>query len=114
MAEVVIDELIRSASLRRQGFGGLFHIINHAAGLVELSRCGYSALARKGWPAHRHHVRLWRSLPDVAEELGALEPAEHDPRNARVLERPRALALVRPADAPRQDVVRLLHAAATD
>jgi len=80
MVEVVIDELIQSASLRRQGFGGLFHVINHAAGLVELSHFGYHDLARRGLAAHRHHVRLWRSLPNVEEELGALEPAKHDPR----------------------------------
>ena len=80
MAEVVVDELIRSASVRRQGFGGLFHVINHAAGLIELSQFGYKDLARKGLAAHRHHVRLWRSLPDVEEELGPVKPAEHDPR----------------------------------
>jgi hypothetical protein len=80
MAEVVIEELIRSASMRRQGFGGLFHIINHATGLTELSRFGYRDLAQRGLAAHHHHVRLWRSLPDVEDELGALQQAEHDPR----------------------------------
>ena len=80
MVETVIDELIRSASIRRQGFGGLFHIINHAAGLTELSRCGFQHVARKGWAAHRHHLRLWRSLPDVELELGKLERSELDPR----------------------------------
>lgn len=81
MVEVVIDELIRSASVRRQGFGGLFHIINHAAALTELSLFGYKDLARRGLAAHHQHVRLWRSLPDVEEELGPLKRAEHDPRN---------------------------------
>jgi hypothetical protein len=80
MAAVVIDELIRSASIRRQGFGGLFHIINHATGLTELSHFGYKDLAREGWAAHRHHVRLWKSLPDVEGELGPLKRAAHDPR----------------------------------
>ncbi len=80
MAEVVVDELIRSAALRRQGFGGLFHIINHAAALTELSRFGYEDLARRGLAAHHHHMRLWRSLPDVEDELGPLKSAEHDPR----------------------------------
>lgn len=82
MAERVVDELIRSASVRRLGFGGLYHIINHAAGLAELPRFGYPDLARKGFTAHRHHVRLWRSLPDVEEELGAVKRAKHDPRTA--------------------------------
>jgi len=80
MAEAAIKQLIHSASVRRQGFGGLFHIINHATGLADLSRYGHKDLARKGLPAHHHHVRLWRSLPDVTEELGDLERAEHDPR----------------------------------
>jgi hypothetical protein len=80
MADVVIEELIRSASVRRQGFGGLFHIINHATGLTELSRFGYRKLASKGLAAHHHHVRLWRSLPDVEDELGPLKKATHDPR----------------------------------
>lgn len=80
MAAAVIDELIHSGSIRRQGFGGLFHIINHAAGLIDLSHFGYKDLARKGLAAHHRHVCLWRSLPDVEQELGALERAEHDPR----------------------------------
>ncbi len=80
MAQVVMDEVIRSASMHRQGFGGLFHIINHATALIELSRSGHAGLARRGLPAHRHHVRLWRTLPDLTEELGVLEKASHDPR----------------------------------
>jgi hypothetical protein len=80
MAEVVIDELIRSAAVRRRGFGSLFHIINHAVALTELSRFGYEDLARRGLAAHHHHVRLWRSLPNVEDELGPLKFAEHDPR----------------------------------
>ncbi len=83
MAEVVIDDLIRWASAHRRGFGGLHHIINHAAAIFELSRFAYQELARKGFAAHRHHVRLWRSLPDVTEELGPLPRAKHDPRTAQ-------------------------------
>jgi hypothetical protein len=81
MATAVIDELIRSASLHRQGYGGLFHVINHATALTELSRFGYRDLARRGLAAHHHHLRLWRSLPDLSEELGQLQRAEFDPRN---------------------------------
>ena len=82
MAEVVLDDLIRGAPVRRRGFGGLHHLVNHAAGLAELSHYGYRELAQKGLSAHRHHVRLWRSLPDVEEELGPVQRAEHDPRTA--------------------------------
>jgi hypothetical protein len=82
MAEVVIDELIHSAAIRKQGFGGLFHIINHAAALTELSRFGYEKLASKGLAAHHYHMRLWRSLPDVENEIGALKRAALDPRTS--------------------------------
>ena len=82
MAEVVLDELIRSAAVRRQGFGGLFHLINHAQALTELDRLGYQELARQGLAAHHQHVRLWRSLPDVEDELGPLKQARQDPRTA--------------------------------
>jgi hypothetical protein len=80
MVQVVIDELIRSAAIRRRGFGGLFHIINHAAAITELSRFGYEKLAHQALAAHHHHVRLWRSLPDVQQELGPLKSAKYDPR----------------------------------
>lgn len=80
MIDVTIEELIATASIRRQGFGGLWHIINHAAAITELTLLGYNALARQALPAHHRHIRLWRSLPNVEAELGAVIKAEHDPR----------------------------------
>lgn len=80
MAHVVMDELISTAALRRQGFGSLWHVINHAAAITELSRFGYHALAQRGLAAHHQHVRLWRSLPDLEAELGPAQKAAHDPR----------------------------------
>jgi len=80
MIETTIDELIDSAAIQRQGFGGLHHLINHAAGLVELSLLGYKDLAQKGLPAHHHHVRLLRYLPDLEGELGPVTKARRDPR----------------------------------
>ncbi len=80
MVTATVDELIRTASIRRQGFGGWWHMINHAAGLLELSRLGYGDIARKGLKAHHHHICLWRSLPDMEKELGALIKSEHDPK----------------------------------
>jgi len=79
MAGVMIDQLIATASERRQGFGGLFHLINHAAGLTELDRLGYGNLAKKGMAAHRQHLRLYRALPILTEELGELEHTAEDP-----------------------------------
>ncbi len=32
---------------------------------------------------YQHHVRLWRSLPDVSDEFGPVERAQHDPRTAQ-------------------------------
>ncbi len=82
MVEVVIDELIASVKTRRQGYGGMWHLINHTAALAELSRFGFEALARKGFAGHHQHVRLIRSLPDVSEELGYLTRSALDPRVA--------------------------------
>lgn len=79
MVERVLDLLIHNASKRRQGFGGLFHIINHAAALSELAQLGYTQLAVSGLNAHHHHIRLYLSLPVLDEELGTLKKASVDP-----------------------------------
>ena len=82
MVDVTIDELIATAAVKKQGFGGLWHIINHAAAITELDRLGYKELAKLALPAHHQHIRLWRSLPDVAGELGPVVKAKEDPREA--------------------------------
>ncbi|MEZ6043597.1 MAG: hypothetical protein R3C20_24125 [Planctomycetaceae bacterium] len=79
MVSVTVSELIATASVKRQGFGGLWHIINHAAALVDLHRLGFTDVARKGLPAHRQHIRLWRMLPDVESELGRVIQSPLDP-----------------------------------
>lgn len=79
MVAVVVEELIATAGEHRRGFGGLFHLINHAAALTELDRQGFAELARKGLPAHRHHLRLYRALPNLEDELGKLETTSKDP-----------------------------------
>lgn len=80
MVEAVLDLLILRAAEKRVGFGGLVHIINHAAALCELAKYGYPQLALEGLGAHHKHVRLWLSLPNVESEQGAETPVEHDPR----------------------------------
>ena len=80
MVDVTIAELISTASVRKQGFGGLWHIINHAAAITELNRFGYEKLAKQALPAQHQHIRLWRTLPDVENELGAVVKSTHDPR----------------------------------
>ena len=79
MAETVVDQLIATASERRSGFGGFFHLINHAAALTELDRYGYEDLAQGGLVAHWHHLRLYRALPNLEAELGKLETTPDDP-----------------------------------
>ena len=81
MTDVTIEELIATAAIKKQGFGGLWHIINHAAAIMEMDRFGFKELAKLALPAHHQHIRLWRSLPDVEGELGAVRKAEHDPRD---------------------------------
>ena len=80
MVEVTVNELNTTATIKKQGFGGLWHIINHAAAITEFDRFGYKEVAQQALPAHHQHIRLWRSLPDVENELGAVVKAEHDPR----------------------------------
>ena len=80
MVAVTIDELIVTANVKKQGFGGLWHIINHAAAITELDRLGYGEIARGALPAHHQHIQLWRTLPDVEAELGRVVKAAEDPR----------------------------------
>ncbi|TWT34296.1 hypothetical protein [Blastopirellula retiformator] len=80
MVNVSIDELIATAAVRKQGFGGLWHLVNHAAAITEINRFGYRQLAQNALPAHHFHVELWRSLPDVSDELGNVEKSPEDPR----------------------------------
>lgn len=82
MVETTLEEFISTAAVRKQGFGGLWHLINHAAAITELDRYGYEELALRALPAHRHHLQLWRSLPDVESELGPVRKAPQDPRVA--------------------------------
>ncbi len=79
MANTVVDDLIQHAAQRREGFGGPWHVINHAAALVELSHHGYRELAIKGLPAFHEHYRLFQTVPDISEEKGAETPTEDDP-----------------------------------
>lgn len=82
MVNVTVTEMIATASTRKQGFGGLWHIINHAAAITELDHLGYKEVAKQALPAQHHHIRLWRSLPDMEKELGPVVKAAHDPRDA--------------------------------
>lgn len=79
MAEATLDYLIEHAHEHRQGFGGPFHLIDHAAGLIDLSLCGITDLAEEGLSAHRHHLELLEQLPALDDELGVLKKSEKTP-----------------------------------
>jgi hypothetical protein len=78
MVDAVLDQLIATAHRRKQGVGGLWHVINHAAALVDLDDLGYGDLARRGLRAHRRHLRIWAALPVLGEET----PVVHNPYTA--------------------------------
>lgn len=79
MAAATFDFVIESAGERRQGYGGHFHLIDHAAALIDLAESGYPGLAAAGLRAHREHLARLRALPILVQELGPLKKSELDP-----------------------------------
>ncbi|MEZ6123580.1 MAG: hypothetical protein R3C49_10430 [Planctomycetaceae bacterium] len=82
VANAVVDDLIQHVAQRREGFGGPWHIINHAAALAELAQQGYRDLAIKGLPAFHEHFRLFHTVPDISEEKGPETPTSDSPLTA--------------------------------
>ncbi len=82
MVATVLAEVLASAPCNRRGYGGVVHVVNHVAALLDLARLGYSELALRGLPAQREHFVRWRLLPDVSEEFGVPESAPLDPRQS--------------------------------
>lgn len=61
MVAVTIDERIATAAIKKQGFGGLWHVINHAAAITEMDRYGFKELAKQALPAQPGRLRnSWR------------------------------------------------------
>lgn len=82
MGRAVLDELInQDPAIHRQGYGGLVHINNHAAAIIELAQCGYPELIAPAVASHRVHLQLWRNLPDLADELGPMKVSAHTPHS---------------------------------
>lgn len=76
----VLDEMnALQPEVNRSGYGGMVHIINHAAAIAELAKYGYSEIIPQAVRSHREHLRLWRNLPDVAAENGPLQVGRHTP-----------------------------------
>ncbi|MFK7738110.1 MAG: hypothetical protein AB8B50_18935 [Pirellulaceae bacterium] len=83
MVTAVFDEAIDlNPKIHRSGYGGLVHIINHAAAITDLADVGYVELASRAVQSHRQHLRLWRNLPDVANERGPLQVSSLTPHSA--------------------------------
>ena len=83
MVIAVLDEAIElTPEIHRSGYGGLVHVINHAAAIVDLADCGYDELAQRAIHSHRHHLRLWRNLPNVADEKGPMQVSKFTPHVA--------------------------------
>lgn len=64
-----------------------------------MAQHGYRELAIAGLTAHHQHLQLWKTLPNVADELGAEIPTKHDPR----------LPVYWQSDDLRRDRARLTH-----
>lgn len=83
MVVAVLDEVIRlKPEVHRIGYGGLVHIINHAAAIFDLGSYGYADLVTRAIRAHHRHLSLWRSLPNVADEKGKLPVSKFTPHTA--------------------------------
>lgn len=83
MANVVLDEIIQlDPKFRRQGYGGLVHICNHAAAISDLAQYGYPDLVPKAVAAHRLHLRLWKALPNLIAKLGPQIVSQHPAHSA--------------------------------
>ena len=80
MVEAVLDEIInQDPKVHRQGYGGLIHVNNHAAAITDLAQYGYPELVPAAIASHRRHLRLWRNLPNVADEFGPEPFSEFSP-----------------------------------
>ena len=83
MAIAVLDQVIgQDPGIHRQGYGGLVHVINHAAAITDLAQYGYPELVRPAVASHRLHFRLWHNLPDLSEELGPVKVSPHTPHES--------------------------------
>ncbi len=80
MIEAVLDEIInQDPKVHVQGYGGLVHVNNHAAAITDLAQYGYPELVPAAIASHRQHLRLWRNLPNVADEFGPAPYSEFNP-----------------------------------
>ena len=83
MAVVVIENIInQDPHINRIGYGGLVHVINHAAAIADLAKYGYSDLVPQAVTSHHKHFRLWHYLPNVSDEKGPMPVSEFTPHTS--------------------------------
>ena len=83
MAVAVLDAVIgQDPKINRIGYGSLVHVVNHAAAIADLANYGYPELVPSAVRSHRQHLRLWRNLPDVADEKGPKKVSKFTPHTA--------------------------------
>jgi len=83
MANTVFDEIIhQDPNIHRQGYGSLVHVNNHAAAITDLAQYGYGELVPRAIESHRRHLRLWRNLPNLVDELGPVQVSKFAPHTA--------------------------------
>jgi len=83
MVDAMLDEIIHhDPKVHVQGYGGLIHVNNHAAAITDLAQYGYPELVPAAIASHHQHLRLWRNLPNVADEFGPEPFSEFSPYTA--------------------------------
>ena len=83
MAIAVLNEMInQKTDVHRIGYGGIVHVINHAAAIADLAVYGYPELVPSAIRSHRQHLRLWRNLPNVFDEKGPVQVSKFTPHTA--------------------------------
>ncbi|MFC1715966.1 hypothetical protein ACFL6S_20015 [Candidatus Poribacteria bacterium] len=81
IAEFTFSEVLKFAEMYYEIQGVVGHLLDHAQSLVELSRMGYPDLARRGYDAHRLHIRRVRLFPDCFDKSiwMPVRPVHNDP-----------------------------------
>jgi hypothetical protein len=89
IAGFTFREVLKFVEMYYEIQGIVGHLITHAQSLVELSRLGYPDLARRGYDAHRLHVRRVRLFHDCFDKSiwTSVRPVHNDPLDPSFWER---------------------------
>lgn len=89
IAGFTFSEILKFREMYYEIQGIVGHLVDHAQSLVELSRLGYPDLARRGYDAHRLHVRRVRLFHDCFDKSiwTPVRPVHSDPLDPSFWER---------------------------